>query len=48
LGKTGFLSILPIDQGIDHSAGASFAKNPICFDIENIIKLADLLNLKEI
>lgn len=40
LGKTGFLSILPIDQGIEHSAGASFAKNPIYFDPENIVKLA--------
>ncbi|MCU0446658.1 MAG: class I fructose-bisphosphate aldolase [Microscillaceae bacterium] len=40
LGKTGYLSILPIDQGIEHSAGASFAKNPIYFDPENIIKLA--------
>jgi fructose-bisphosphate aldolase, class I len=40
LGDTGFLSILPIDQGIEHSAGASFAKNPIYFDPENIIKLA--------
>ncbi len=40
LGSTGFLSILPIDQGIEHSAGASFAKNPIYFDPENIIKLA--------
>jgi fructose-bisphosphate aldolase, class I len=40
LGNTGFLSILPIDQGIEHSAGASFAKNPIYFDPENIIKLA--------
>ncbi len=40
LGGTGFLSILPIDQGIEHSAGASFAKNPIYFDPENIIKLA--------
>jgi class I fructose-bisphosphate aldolase len=40
LGKTGFLSILPIDQGIEHSAGASFAKNPIYFDPENILKLA--------
>lgn len=37
---TGFVSILPIDQGIEHSAGASFAKNPIYFDPENIIKLA--------
>ena len=40
LAGTGFLSILPIDQGIEHSAGASFAKNPIYFDPENIIKLA--------
>ncbi|MGE0770897.1 MAG: class I fructose-bisphosphate aldolase [Cyclobacteriaceae bacterium] len=40
LGKTGYLSILPIDQGIEHSAGASFAKNPIYFDPENIVKLA--------
>lgn len=40
LGNTGFLSILPIDQGIEHSAGASFAKNPIYFDPENIVKLA--------
>jgi class I fructose-bisphosphate aldolase len=40
LGQSGFLSILPIDQGIEHSAGASFAKNPIYFDPENIIKLA--------
>ena len=40
LAKTGFLSILPIDQGIEHSGGASFAKNPIYFDPENIIKLA--------
>jgi fructose-bisphosphate aldolase, class I len=39
LGGTGYLSILPIDQGIEHSAGASFAKNPIYFDPENIIKL---------
>ncbi len=38
--NTGFLSILPIDQGIEHSAGASFAKNPIYFDPENIVKLA--------
>ena len=37
---SGFLSILPIDQGIEHSAGASFAKNPIYFDPENIVKLA--------
>jgi fructose-bisphosphate aldolase, class I len=37
---TGFLSILPVDQGIKHSAGASFAKNPAYFDPENIVKLA--------
>lgn len=40
LGGSGFVSILPIDQGIEHSAGASFAKNPIYFDPENIVKLA--------
>jgi class I fructose-bisphosphate aldolase len=40
LGNTGYLSILPIDQGIEHSAGASFAKNPIYFDPEYIVKLA--------
>ncbi len=40
LGGTGFLSILPVDQGIEHSAGASFAPNPIYFDPENIVKLA--------
>lgn len=40
LGGTGFLSILPVDQGIEHSAGASFAKNPLYFDPENIVKLA--------
>lgn len=40
LGGTGFVSILPIDQGIEHSAGASFAKNHIYFDPENIVKLA--------
>src|SRR5262247_3372324 len=40
LANTGYLSILPIDQGIEHSAGASFAKNPIYFDPENIAKLA--------
>ncbi len=40
LGKTGYLSILPVDQGIEHTAGASFAPNPIYFDPENIIKLA--------
>lgn len=37
---TGYVSILPVDQGIEHSAGASFAKNPIYFDPENIVKLA--------
>jgi class I fructose-bisphosphate aldolase len=40
LAGTGYLSILPVDQGIEHSAGASFAKNPIYFDSENIVKLA--------
>ena len=40
LAGTGFVSILPVDQGIEHSAGASFAKNPDYFDPENIIKLA--------
>jgi fructose-bisphosphate aldolase, class I len=37
---TGYVSILPVDQGIEHSAGASFAPNPIYFDPENIVKLA--------
>ncbi|HYM11739.1 MAG TPA: hypothetical protein VEU62_13470, partial [Bryobacterales bacterium] len=37
---TGYLSILPVDQGIEHSGGASFAKNPDYFDPENIVKLA--------
>jgi class I fructose-bisphosphate aldolase len=40
LANTGYLSILPVDQGIEHSAGASFAKNPAYFDGENIVKLA--------
>ena len=40
LGGTGYLSILPVDQGIEHSAGASFAPNPIYFDPEAIVKLA--------
>lgn len=40
LAGTGYLSILPVDQGIEHTAGASFAPNPIYFDPENIIKLA--------
>lgn len=40
LQNTGYLSILPVDQGIEHSAAASFAKNPAYFDPENIVKLA--------
>jgi class I fructose-bisphosphate aldolase len=40
LGGTGYLSILPVDQGIEHSAGASFAPNPAYFDPENIVRLA--------
>lgn len=40
IGGSGYLSILPVDQGIEHSAGASFAPNPIYFDPENIVKLA--------
>src|SRR3954468_6540535 len=40
LGGTGYLSILPVDQGIEHSAGASFAPNPQYFDPDNIVKLA--------
>jgi class I fructose-bisphosphate aldolase len=40
LGGTGYLSILPVDQGIEHSAGASFAPNPAMFDPENIVRLA--------
>src|SRR3977135_935733 len=40
LAGTGYLSILPVDQGIEHSAGASFAKNPDYFDAENIVKLS--------
>jgi len=40
LAGTGYLSILPVDQGVEHSAGASFAPNPIYFDPENIVKLA--------
>src|SRR5215470_9325802 len=39
LAGSGYVSILPVDQGIEHSAGASFAKNPDYFDSENIIKL---------
>lgn len=40
LSGTGYLSVLPVDQGVEHSAGASFATNPIYFDPENIIRLA--------
>ena len=40
LANTGYTSILPVDQGIEHSAGASFAPNPVYFDPENIVKLA--------
>ena len=40
LANTGYLSILPVDQGVEHSAGASFVPNPLYFDAENIIKLA--------
>jgi class I fructose-bisphosphate aldolase len=40
LSGTGYMSILPVDQGVEHSAGASFAKNPDYFDPENIVKLA--------
>ena len=40
LGGSGYLSILPVDQGVEHSAGASFAPNPIYFDPENIVRLA--------
>jgi len=40
LAGTGYMSILPVDQGIEHSAGASFAPNPIFFDPENIVRLA--------
>ncbi|MEO8029241.1 MAG: class I fructose-bisphosphate aldolase [Gemmatimonadota bacterium] len=40
LGGTGYMSILPVDQGIEHSAGASFARNPDYFDPDNIVKLA--------
>ena len=40
LGGTGYCSIFPVDQGIEHSAGASFAPNPVYFDPENIIRLA--------
>ncbi|MBK7819142.1 MAG: class I fructose-bisphosphate aldolase [Sphingobacteriaceae bacterium] len=40
LANSGYMSILPVDQGIEHSAGASFAPNPMYFDSENIVKLA--------
>ncbi|WP_199417141.1 class I fructose-bisphosphate aldolase [Chitinophaga silvatica] len=40
LAETGYVSILPVDQGVEHSGGASFAKNPAYFDPENIVKLA--------
>ena len=40
LGGSGYLSILPVDQGIEHSAAASFTKNPVCFDPEGIVELA--------
>jgi len=40
LANTGYISILPIDQGIEHTAGASFGKNPMFFDPENIVRLA--------
>jgi class I fructose-bisphosphate aldolase len=40
LANTGYLSLLPVDQGVEHSAGASFAPNPIYFDPDNIVKLA--------
>lgn len=40
LAGTGYVSILPVDQGIEHSAGASFAPNPVCFDPEGIVQLA--------
>ena len=40
LAGTGYLSVLPVDQGVEHSAGASFAKNPDYFDPEKIVELA--------
>lgn len=40
LARTGYLSVLPVDQGVEHSAGASFAPNPDYFDPENIVRLA--------
>ena len=43
LSGTGYLSILPVDQGIEHSAGASFAPNPMYFDSENIVCFSSLV-----
>ena len=40
LANTGYVSILPVDQGVEHTAGASFAPNPLYFDPQNILKLA--------
>jgi len=40
LGGSGYMSILPVDQGVEHTAGASFAPNPLYFDPENIVRLA--------
>ena len=40
MANTGYVSILPVDQGVEHTAGASFAPNPLYFDPENIVKLA--------
>lgn len=40
LGDSGYLSILPVDQGVEHSAGASFARNPLYFDPDNVLRLA--------
>ena len=40
LGGTGYLSILPVDQGVEHSAGSAFAPNPVYFDPESIVRLA--------
>jgi class I fructose-bisphosphate aldolase len=45
LAGTGYVSILPVDQGIEHSAGASFAPNPAYFDPENIVKKGDAMPL---
>ena len=48
LANTGYVSILPVDQDIEHTAGASFAPNPIDFDPENIVKLANENNFSVI